>query len=132
MSFSLHGGRGEGGESTIASRLAHLSGGSLSFSGDLKSSVEVMRTVVQRLQYKLQTEPEKFNGKTYYVHEVVQNVLRSAANILDSDIWNDMSAKTRSELVTHLLQTMEENAFLLADVTDKPEILQEVASNMSK
>ena len=125
-------------ESVVASRLAKLAQtpGVMAFAGDIKAAVEVMRTVVSRLQYLLQTQAESFYNKEYYVQEVVQNILRSAASLMQGEekvgIWMTIPARQRSVLVTHLLQTMEENAFLLADVTEKPEILEEVATNISE
>ena len=125
-------------ESVVASRLAKLAQtpGVMAFAGDIKAAVEVMRTVVSRLQYLLQTQAESFYNKEYYVQEVVQNILRSAASLMQDEekvgIWMTIPARQRSVLVTHLLQTMEENAFLLADVTEKPEILEEVATNISE
>ena len=125
-------------ESVVASRLAKLAQtpGVMAFAGDVKAAVEVMRTVVSRLQYLLQTQAESFYNKEYYVQEVVQNILRSAASLMQDEekvgIWMTIPARQRSVLVTHLLQTMEENAFLLADVTEKPEILEEVATNISE
>ena len=138
MSQLEEGVRNQDRESVVASRLAKLAQtpGVMAFAGDIKAAVEVMRTVVSRLQYLLQTQAESFYNKEYYVQEVVQNILRSAASLMQDEekvgIWMTIPARQRSVLVTHLLQTMEENAFLLADVTEKPEILEEVATNISE
>ena len=124
-------------ENVIASKLAHLTQtpGIFSYGGDIESSVDIMKTVIDRLQYMMQTHAESFYNKEFYIQEIMQNMLRSASNLMKDDkisTWIQMPAKHRSKILTHMLQALEENAFLLADVTQSPEILEETSSNTSK
>ena len=105
------------------------------FGGDLESAVAILRTVANRLQYLLQTQSDSFYNKESYVQQVFQNVLRSASNLLSDEnrsIWLDLHPSQRMKTVTALLLALEENAFLLAEVTNAPEIIQETSNSIGK
>ena len=105
------------------------------FGGDLESSVAILRTVANRLQYLLQTQSDSFYNKESYVQQVFQNVLRSASNLLSEEnrsVWLDLHPSSRMKTATALLLALEENAFLLAEVTNAPEIIQETSNSIGK
>ena len=96
------------------------------FGGDLESAVTVMRTIADRLQYLLQTKA-MFNSESF-VQEIFQNVFRSASNLMSVDLrpaWMDLPNPSRIKLVSELMETLEDHAFLLADVTLEPKVFTE-------
>ena len=127
--------RQEDPENVIASSLARLTGSRQLYGGDLQSAVAVMRTVASRIQYLLQQREDKFYKKEAFIQEVLLNIVRSASNLLDvknRDAWNDLEVAVQMKVVSALLLAVEENAFLFAEVTNKPEILMESSYNICK
>ena len=63
-------------------------------------------------------------------------MLRSAANILENGpnrhAWLDLSADRQMKVATSLMLALEENAFLLAGVTEQPEEILETYETLSK
>jgi len=47
-------------------------------------------------------------------------------------IWWDLHPNQRMKTATNLLLALEENAFLLAEVTNTPEIIQESSNSIGK
>ena len=127
--------RQEDPENVIASSLARLTGSRKLYGGDLQSAVAVMRTVANRIQYLLQQRSEKFYKKEAFIQEVLLNIVRSGSNLLDvknKEAWNDLDLTQQMKVASSLLLAMEENAFLFAEVTNKPEILMESSYNICK
>lgn len=125
--------RQEDPENVIASSLARLTGSRKLYGGDLQSAVAVMRTVANRIQYLLQQRSEKFYKKEAFIQEVLLNIVRSGSNLLDvknKEAWNDLDLTQQMKVASSLLLAMEENAFLFAEVTNKPEILMESSYNI--
>lgn len=94
-----------------------------------------MRTMANRLQYLLQSQSSSFYKKEAYIQEVFQNILRSASNLLarhQMPAWKDLPASKRSKMVTDILLSLEENAFLLADVTLEEQVLEEASEEIGK
>ena len=64
------------------------------------------------------------------------NVLRSAANVLEDGpnrhAWLDLSPDRQMKVATSLMLALEENAFLLAGVTEQPEEILETYETLSK
>ena len=46
--------------------------------------------------------------------------------------WMDLRIQVRMKLANNLLLALEEIAFLLADVTETPELLEEASENICK
>ena len=70
-----------------------------------------------------------------HIRSVLLNVLRSAANILEGgqrQAWTDLSADRQMKVATSLMLALEENAFLLAEVTEEPEEILETYETLSK
>ena len=125
--------RQEDPENVIASSLARLTGSRQLYGGDLQSAVSVMRTVASRIQYLLQQRSDNFYKKEAFIQEVLLNVVRSASNLLDiknREAWTDLEVATQMKVASSLLMAVEENAFLFAEVTNKPEILMESSYNI--
>ena len=94
-----------------------------------------MRTVASRIQYRLQSS-SSFHDKVNHIRQVLLNVLRSAANILEDgpnrEAWNDLSPDRQMKLATSLMLALEENAFLLAGVSEFPQEVLETYESLSK
>lgn len=119
------------------------------FGGDLEASVEVIKDIANRLRYLLQTKADSMYNKESYVHEVFQNILRSASNLLSPGnlkhhkvveklsfkhdtvftdsraAWLDLSRPQRLKVAAALMKCLEEHSFLLANVLQSPEIILE-------
>ena len=121
-------------ENVLVSSLAYNTRTKSLFGGDLEAVVTIMRTVASRIQYRLQTE--KFHDKVNHIRQVLLNVLRSAANILEDgpnrQAWLDLSADRQMKVATSLMLALEENAFLLAGVTDQPQEILETYETLSE
>ncbi len=106
------------------------------YGGDLESAVEIMRTVASRIQYRLQSSGRNFHDRVNHIRQVLLNVLRSAANILEDGpnraAWFDLAVDRRAKVATSLMLALEENAFLLAGVTGMPEEILETYETLSK
>ena len=121
-------------ENGIISRLAHVTKSNKPFyGGDIDGSIAIIRTITNRLQYLFQTASEPIYNRKSYIHQTFQDMLRAISNLLGSDkfkSWMELPDDRRMNLITNLLVALDENAFLLADVIDVPEILEEAASNI--
>lgn len=125
--------RQEDPENVLDSSLARLTGSRQLYGGDLQSAVAVMRTVASRVQYLLQQREDKFYKKEAFIQEVLLNIVRAASNLLDAknrEAWSDLEPAQQMKTASSLLLAMEENAFLFAEVTTKPEILMESSYNI--
>ena len=94
-----------------------------------------MKTLSNRIQYLLQTQGDKFYNKAQYIQEVLLNMVRAGSNLLDSDnaiIWTDLSPSRQVKAASALMQVLEENAFLFAEVTEQEEVLVESSKNICK
>lgn len=121
--------RKEDPENVLVSSLAYLTRTKALYGGDLESAVAIMRTVASRIQYRLQLSTG-FHDKLNHIRQVLLNVLRSAANMLEDgpssrSAWRDLSLDRQMKVATGLMLALEENAFILAGVTNEPtEILE--------
>ena len=127
-------------ENVISSSLAHLSragagdAGGL-YGGDVEQSAAVMRTLANRIQYLLQTQGDTFYNKGIYIQEVLLNMVRAASNLLDPanrSAWKDLPRDRQGKAAAAIIQALEDNAFLFAEVENKEEILMEAAKNICK
>ena len=127
--------RAEDPENVLVSSLAYLTRTKSLYGGDLEAVVAIMRTVASRIQYRLQSS-SNFHDKMNHIRQVLLNVLRSAANILENgpnrNAWLDLSADRQMKVATSLMLALEENAFLLAGVTEVPEEILETYETLSK
>ena len=122
-------------ENVISSSLAHLTRVESLYGGDIEQSAAVMRTLANRIQYLLQTQGDTFYNKGIYIQEVLLNMVRAASNLLDlssTPAWRDLSSARQVKAANSILQALEENSFLFAEVTNKEEILMETAKNLGK
>ena len=75
----------------------------------------------------------EFYNKEAYVQEVTANMIRAVSNLISEEkrmAWRDLRLAIRMKLMNGLLLAIEEMAFLLADVTQTPELLEEAAQNI--
>ena len=67
------------------------------------------------------------------IFQVLLNIVRAASNLLDARnrlAWRDLGPASRLKVASSLLLALEENSFLFAEVTNKPEILMESSYNI--
>ena len=127
--------RKEDPENVLISALAYLTRTKSLYGGDLETAVTTMRTVASRIQYRLQHGRSSFHNKESHIRQVLQNVLRSASNILEMSnrqAWDDLSRESRMKVATELLLALDENAFLLAGVMNEPDVFLESSEILSK
>ena len=100
-----------------------------------------MRTLGNRLRFILQTglhrgrDRGQIYNKEAFVQEVAANIIRTVSNLMSENksmAWLDLKVPLRMKLINHLLLALEEVAFMLAEVTETPEFLEEVAENLGK
>ena len=133
--------RKEDPETVLVSSLSYLTGTRALYGGDLESTVAIMRTVASRLTYRLQSGGgtggggPAFHNTESHVRQVVQDVVRSASNVLKPSnrrAWMDLQPDRLRKVATNLLLALEENAFLLAGVVEEPTSILETQDIMSK
>ena len=122
-------------ETVIASSLAHLTGSKKLYGGDIDSAAAVMKTVANRIQYLLQQQKDTLYRKEATVQEILLNIVRSGSNLLDPrnlEAWTDLDEGQRMKIAAAVLQGMEDNALIFADVTTQPQVLMESSYNICK
>ena len=122
-------------ETVIASSLAHLTGSKKLYGGDIDSAAAVMKTVANRIQYLLQQQKDTMYRKEATVQEILLNIVRSGSNLLDPrnlEAWTDLDEGQRMKIAAGVLQGMEDNALIFADVTSQPQVLMESSYNICK
>ncbi len=123
-------------ENVLVSSLERLTEkGSSLYGGDLEAVVNVLKAVLNRLQYLLQTKAESFYNKESFLQEIYQNVLRTGSNLMANQslpAWRDLSRSRRIKVASSLIQVLEEHAFLLLGVLTDPEVIQESTNEMGE
>ncbi len=130
--------RQEDPEDVIASRLATLTRSHVAarlFGGDLESAVNVLRSVANRLQYKLQQGAAIYNKRSH-VLQIYQNVLRSASQLLSPSlrvVWADLRNEgERAKTAALLMTAVEANADVMAEVLEDEDDAEETLWERSK
>ena len=122
-------------ENVLVSKLAYLTRTKALYGGDLETAVATMRTVASRVQFRLQQSMGSFHNKEDHIRQVLQNVFRSANNVLEPVnrvAWNDLDRTTQLNVASQLMLSLEENAFLLASVMDEADEILESSDILSK
>ena len=125
-------------EEEIVSRLVKLTHSSKNFyGGDLEAATSIMRTMANRIQYSLQRMPLSVKDREDSIERIFQGIMRSASHLLSwsrRSSWMDLVEGQRMKVATNLLLSLEENAFLLADVLanqgEQGEILVEASKEI--
>lgn len=105
------------------------------FGGDLEAIVNLLKAVLNRLQYLLQTKANSLYNKESFLQEIFQNVLRTGSNLLANHStlsWLDLSRSRRIKVASSLIQVLEDHARLLLSVLEDPEILVESTNEIGK
>ena len=107
------------------------------YGGDIDGAVAIIRTLTDRLQYRFQTQGTSNSEpnviRKNYMQNFFQNVIRSVSTLISKqtiDSWMDLDQDRRMNVVSNLLSTLDEGAFLLVDFINIPEILEETSSNI--
>lgn len=129
--------REEDPENVIVSALERLTekGAAKLYGGDLEAVVNVLKAVLNRLQYMLQTKAASIYNKESFLQEIFQNVLRTGSNLMANQTlpaWRDLSRSRRIKVASSLVETLEEHAFLLVSVLEHPEVIQESTNEIGK
>ena len=115
-------------ENVIVSALERLTEKESLFGGDLEAVVNLLKAVLNRLQYLLQTKADSLYNKESFLQEIFQNVLRTGSNLLSNQSdpsWMDLSRSRRIKVASNLVQTLDEHALLLLSALNGPELLVE-------
>ena len=115
-------------ENVIVSALERLTEKESLFGGDLEAIVNLLKAVLNRLQYLLQTKADSLYNKESFLQEIFQNVLRTGSNLLSNQSdpsWMDLSRSRRIKVASNLVQTLDEHALLLLSALNGPELLVE-------
>ena len=112
-----------------------FSGSSNLYGGDLEAVVNILKAVLNRLQYLLQTKAGSFYNKESFLQEIYQNVLRTGSNLMANQslpAWRDLSRSRRIKVASNLLQILQQHAFLLLGVIQEPELITESTPQIGK
>ena len=107
---------------------SYFTGASKLYGGDLEAVVNILKAVLNRLQYLLQTKSGSFYNKESFLQEIYQNVLRTGSNLMANQslpAWRDLSRSRRIKVASNLLQILQQHAFLLLGVIQEPELITE-------
>merc|ERR1711935_955035 len=102
------------------------------FGGDFNIVAKLMQALAHRLRQELYIMPSQ-SEKESLVAELLQSVLKTASNLLDSSQqigWDDLNLRKRSTAVTAIMIAVEENALLLAETINNEKNLAEATSNI--
>ena len=116
----------------IGSELAALTEAKSLYGGD----IPIINSIIQGLAHRLRQELyiiSSQDGKEIKVSELLQNVLKTASNLIDQTqimAWKDMPAEKRGAHATNLIQGVEENTLLLAETINNEKNLIEATNNI--
>ena len=77
------------------------------FGGDLEAIVNLLKAVLNRLQYLLQTKADSLYNKESFFQEIFQNVLRTGSNMMSNQShssWMDLSRLVLQQTSTNIFQ----------------------------
>jgi len=116
----------------VASELSGSTETKTLYGGDFNIVAKLMQALAHRLRQELYVMPSQSDKETL-VAELLQSVLKTASNLLDSSQeigWNDLSLKKRSAAATAIMIAVEENALLLAETINNEKNLAEATNNI--
>ena len=116
----------------VASDLATSTETKTLFGGDFNIVAKLMQALAHRLRQELYVMPSQ-SDKENLVAELLQSVLKTASNLLDSSQqigWDDLNLRKRSTAVTAIMIAVEENALLLAETINNEKNMAEATSNI--
>ena len=117
---------------SIAAELAARSETKSLFGGDLPIVATIIQGLAHRLRQELYVIPSQ-DAKETKVTELLQNVLKTASNLLDESqqlAWNELQREKRAGIVTAMLLGLEENALLLAEIINNEKASVEATNNI--
>ena len=117
---------------SVSAELAAHSEAKILYGGDLT----IVATIVQGLAHKLRRDlyviPSQ-DEKEVKIAELLQNVLKTASNLLDESqflAWRELQREKRAGVATALLLGLEENALLLAETLNNEKNFVEATNNI--
>ena len=117
---------------SVSAELAAHSEAKILYGGDLP----IVATIVQGLAHKLRRDlyviPSQ-DEKEVKIAELLQNVLKTASNLLDESqflAWRELQREKRAGVATALLLGLEENALLLAETLNNEKNFVEATNNI--
>ena len=116
----------------VASELALSTQTKTLYGGDFNIVAKLMQALAHRLRQELYVMPSQAE-KEALVSELLESVLKTASNLLDSTQqigWDDLNLKKRSTAATAIMIAVEENALLLAETINNEKNLAEVTNNI--
>merc|ERR1719225_1373398 len=116
----------------VASDLAQSTETKSLYGGDFNIVAKLMQALAHRLRQELYVMPSQ-SDKENLVAELLQSVLKTASNLLDSSQqigWDDLNLRKRSTAVTAIMIAVEENALVLAETINNEKNMAEATSNI--
>ncbi|GBP18654.1 Latrophilin Cirl [Eumeta japonica] len=114
---------------SVSSDLAQVTSSKTLYGGDMMTTTNIMRKLVQRMAQNVQTFPDS-GQREALVTDMLLGVIKTGSNLLEESqraSWMDLSPEAQNKAASALLTQLEENAFLLADaITSEKNILQTV------
>ena len=117
---------------SVGAELAAHTEAKILFGGDLP----IVATIVQGLAHKLRRDlyviPSQ-DEKEVKIAELLQNVLKTASNLLDESQflgWRELQREKRAGVATSLLLGLEENSLLLAETLNNEKNFVEATNNI--
>ncbi len=117
---------------SIGAEMAALTETKDIYGGDIPVVTGIIQGLVHRLRQDIYV-PSTREEKEMKASELLQNVLKTASNLLDealSEAWNDVSQEQRSTYATSLILGVEEIALLLAESINNEKNLIEATNNI--
>merc|ERR1712088_493941 len=102
------------------------------YGGDLDVVAKILQALAHRLRQELYVMASQSDKETL-VAELLQSVLKTASNLLDSVqqmAWDDLNSRKSATAVTSLMIALEENALLLAETINNEKNLAEATNNI--
>ncbi len=117
---------------SIGAELAARSQTKSLYGGDLPIVATIIQGLAHRLRQELYVIPQQ-EDKEIRVAELLQNVLKTASNLLDDSqllAWNELQREKRAGISTAMLLGLEENALLLAETINNEKTLTQASNNI--
>ena len=99
----------------LASELMQYVSANPLYGGDIKSAVNAMTIITEKMQYQLEKVPT-LEQREAMVMELAQATVKTASSLLSPEnlpAWQDLPTSQRSKFVSHLVSTLERAGSLL-------------------
>ncbi|KAK7586193.1 hypothetical protein V9T40_004069 [Parthenolecanium corni] len=116
----------------IAADLSQVTESKILFGGDLLMTVKIIRDLAQKMENDIRTFSD-YQQREAMVYELLLSNAQVSSNLLDVSqhaSWKDLSYKEQVQVASSLLIGLEENSFLLAEITTREKIVTHCLKNI--